>query len=134
VQIRDADKSKQPKTKGYFYFTTVASIMRLRPAIFLLLLLISVRAHAQVNYEKKMRQELAAHPQQDNERVNILNELGITSLDPKEKSNAPPKRWLYPAKQDMTWEGAWHWRSSPVPAIQWLTAQRQIACCNKPIT
>ena len=59
--------------------------MRIRLSIFLLLLVISVSVHAQVDYEKKMRQELAAHPRQDNERVDILNKLGALSFNTLEK-------------------------------------------------
>ena len=59
--------------------------MRIRLSIFLLLLVISVGALAQVDYEKKLRQELAAHPRQDNKRVDILNELGVLSYDTPNK-------------------------------------------------
>ncbi|MBS1574458.1 MAG: tetratricopeptide repeat protein [Bacteroidetes bacterium] len=78
-------KVNNQKPKGYFYFTTVTSIMRKRLSISLLLLLISVGAFAQVDYVKKMKQELAAHPRQDNERVDILNELGSFFLSTPEK-------------------------------------------------
>ncbi|MBS1574397.1 MAG: tetratricopeptide repeat protein, partial [Bacteroidetes bacterium] len=60
--------------------------MRKRRSIFLLLLLIlSVGAFAQVDYVKKMQQELAAHPQQDNKRVEILNGLVSPLLSTQER-------------------------------------------------
>jgi len=59
--------------------------MRKRQRIFLLLLLIPVGAFAQVDYVKKMQQELAAHPQQDNKRVNILSELVSPLLSTQER-------------------------------------------------